>query len=169
MVKKDIDRPARWLVTASTILSQSILMDIVHPVTTETNNVERQVQGATGMTNPAIQIRMCTNQWKISVSLVIEGGVRPLSAVMASTAVGTVAALVNVVSEVTGSTFRGQWRIIKAALMTAGAGYLRMPALKCEAAGFRMVKCRLFPVFSLMALFAVLAILAFMVIVELMA
>jgi hypothetical protein len=44
-----------------------------------------------------------------------------------------------------------------------------MLALKCEAAGFRMVKCRLFPVFSLMALFAVPAILAFMVIVELMA
>jgi hypothetical protein len=44
-----------------------------------------------------------------------------------------------------------------------------MLALKCEAAGFCMVKCRLFPVFSLMALFAVPAILAFMVIVELMA
>jgi hypothetical protein len=124
MVKKDIDRPTRLLVAASTILAQSILMDIVHPVTTETNNVERQVQGATGMTNPAIQICMCTKQGKICVRLVIERGVRPLSAVMASTAVGTVAALVNVVSEVTGTTFRGQWRIIKAALMTTGAGYL---------------------------------------------
>ena len=88
---------------------------------------------------------------------------------MAGTAVGTIAALVNVISQVTGSTFRGQWRIKEAALMAAGAGYLRMQALKCEAAGFRMVKCRLFPVFGLMALFAVPAILAFMAIVELMA
>ena len=88
---------------------------------------------------------------------------------MAGTAVATVAALVNVISEVTGSTFPGQWRINKAALMATVALYFHMPALQCKAAGFGMVKCRLFPFLCLVTLLAVAAIFTFVVIVELMA
>jgi hypothetical protein len=75
VIEKDIGRPFRLLVTASAIFTQPTLMDITHTMTTETNEVWRQVQGATAMTNPAIQFRMCTNQWKIRVRLVIERGV----------------------------------------------------------------------------------------------
>ena len=88
---------------------------------------------------------------------------------MAGTAVATVAALVNVISEVTGSTFPGQWCINKADLMAAVALYFRMPALQCKAVGFGMVKCRLFPFPCLVTLLAVSAIFTFVVIVELMA
>lgn len=88
---------------------------------------------------------------------------------MASTAVAAVAALVNVISEVTGSTFPGRWRINKAVLMAAVALYCRMPALQCKAAGFGMVKCCLFPFLRLVTLLAVSAIFTLVVIVELMA
>ena len=88
---------------------------------------------------------------------------------MAGTAVATVAALVNIISEVTGNTFPGQWRINKTALMAAVAFYFRMPALQCKAAGFGMVKCRLFPFLCLVTLLAVPAIFTFVVIIELMA
>ena len=88
---------------------------------------------------------------------------------MAGTAVATVAALVNIISEVTGSAFPGQWRINKTALMAGVALYFRMPALQCKAAGFGMVKCCLFPFLCLVTLLAVPAIFTFVVIIELMA
>ena len=88
---------------------------------------------------------------------------------MAGTAVAAIAALVKVICEMTGSTFPGQWRINKAALMAAVALYFRMPALQCKAAGFGMVKSRLFPFLCLVALLAVPAIFTLVMIVELMA
>ena len=88
---------------------------------------------------------------------------------MAGTAVATIAALVNVISEVTGSTFPGQRRINKAALMAAVALNFRMPALQCKAAGLGMVKCRLIPFLCLVTLLAFPAIFTLVVIVELMA
>jgi hypothetical protein len=169
MIESNIGFPGRFLVTTSTVLTQSPLMNVIILVAGKARRVERHVGQASCVAGLAVQGSMCTPESKIGVRLVIEPGGRPLLSIVASLAVGAVATLVNIIQQVTGHAFLIQRLENLVALVTAAARHFSMSAMQSETAFPAMVECCRFPLFCLVALRAFLAIFSPVVIVDLMA